>query len=125
MDCGWVDWLGATWRGECNSEGMFTKSGAFQGIQWSIKNVKVTDIQLAILIFMLNFISEPTDQSSMAHTFHLINSKRNGFIDEAQLKGSLIRLLGYSPKQAQQVARELMIAIDINASGDITYSGTD
>lgn len=87
--------------------------------------MKVSDIQLGILIFMLNFIVDKVEHPSTFEAFWAVNSRRDGFIDECQLKAALTNIMSFSPKHASQASRELMIAIDVNASGDITYSGTN
>ena len=55
--------------------------GALQGSFGGTQRVKVSDIQLGILVFMLNFIVEKADTPHILDAFWAVNTRRDGFID--------------------------------------------
>lgn len=89
-----------------------------------MQKLKLSDIQLGVLLFMANFTARPTGELSLRKVFLAIDQLADGEIDEKELKAALGEYLGMSAKQAEQGAREMLECIDFDASGEINYSGT-
>jgi Ca2+-binding EF-hand superfamily protein len=85
--------------------------------------VKLDEIQLGILVFMINVIIKQDNQVGLMKVFNRIDTKEDGEIDEAEIKSALMSYLDLSSKKAEQQTKEFMKKIDIDASGFINYTG--
>lgn len=81
------------------------------------------EIQLGILVFMANVIIKFGNQVGLMKVFNRIDFKEDGEIDEEEVKCALMHFLELGSKKAEQLAKEFMSKIDIDASGLINYTG--
>jgi Ca2+-binding EF-hand superfamily protein len=73
-----------------------------------MQKLKISDIQLGVLLFMANFTSRPTGELSLRKAFLAVDQLADGEIDEKELKAALGEYLGMTAKQAEQGAREML-----------------
>ena len=85
--------------------------------------LKIADIQLGILVFIVNFIVQYENEDSIVRCFHWINLEGDGVITEEELVKAFVEYEDRPEKKAKQEAAEIMSKIDFNQSKDIDYSG--
>ena len=86
--------------------------------------MKLGEIQLGILVFMANVVIKFGNQVGLMKAFNRIDFKEDGEIDEEEVRQALAHFLELPSKKAEQLAREFVSKIDLDASGLINYTGT-
>jgi Ca2+-binding EF-hand superfamily protein len=86
--------------------------------------LKIAEIQLALLVFLVNFIVQFENEDSIVRCFHWIDAEGYGAVTEEELARAFVEYEDRPEKKAKQEAAEIMSKIDFNHSKDIDYSGT-
>ena len=86
-------------------------------------SLKISDIQLGVLVFIVNFIVQLDNEDSVIRCFHWIDSEGDGVVTEEELANAFVDYEDRQQKKAKQEAAEIMRKIDFNGSRDIDYSG--
>ena len=86
--------------------------------------LKISDIQLGVLVFIVNFIVLLDNEDSVIRCFHWIDSEGDGVVTEEELANAFVDYEDRQQKKAKLDASEIMRKIDFNGSKDIDYSGT-
>jgi Ca2+-binding EF-hand superfamily protein len=86
--------------------------------------LKLAEIQLGVLVFMINFVINIENEETMIRCFHLIDSQGDGVITVPELVQAMIEFMDRPQKLAESAAKEVLNKIDFNLSKDISYSGT-
>ncbi len=84
--------------------------------------VKLAEIQLGVLVFMINLVVGIENEEQMIRCFHMIDSGGDGVISVPELVQAMIEYEDRSLKVAEAEAKEIMARIDFNNSLDISYS---
>lgn len=85
--------------------------------------LKLAEIQLGVLVFMINFVINIENEDSMIRCFHLIDSEGDGVITVKELVQAMVEFMDRPLKMAENDAKDVMNKIDFNQSKDISYSG--
>ena len=88
------------------------------------RNIKISEIQLGVLVFMINFVITLKDEQKMVRCFHWIDSEGDGVITEQELAMAMIEYEDRPKLKAQEEAHLIMDKIDFNKSKDISFSGS-
>jgi hypothetical protein len=73
---------------------------------------------------MIHFIIQIDNEVALVRAFLRIDSTGDGDIDEKEMKNALKDYLKLDCKTSEVAAKEIIGKIDLNHSGDISYSGT-
>lgn len=73
---------------------------------------------------MANVVIKFGNQVGLMKAFNCIDFKEDGEVDEEEVRHALLLFLDLPAKKAEQLAREFLAKIDIDASGLINYTGT-
>ena len=85
--------------------------------------MKISEIQLGVLVFMVNFIVQFENEDSMVRCFHWIDEQGDGVVTTDELAHAFVEYEDRPEKKAKVEASDIMRKIDFNQSGDIDYSG--
>ena len=84
--------------------------------------IKISDIQLGVLVFIVNFIVQLENEDSVIRCFHLINCQGDGVVTEEELARAFVQYEDRPANKAKVEATQIMNKIDFNNSKDIDYS---
>jgi Ca2+-binding EF-hand superfamily protein len=89
-----------------------------------MQRIKLNEIQLRVLVFMINVIIRLPNEVGLMKVFNRIDYREDGEIDEGEVRTALVSFLAMPGKNAEQLARELIGRIDLDSSGFINFTGT-
>jgi Ca2+-binding EF-hand superfamily protein len=67
--------------------------------------MKIDEIQLRILVFIVNFIVRIDNEDQLSRVFHQIDIGNDGVLSESEISKALISFLNMPSKEADKLAK--------------------
>lgn len=104
-----------------SSESEKSMKGFLSNMQ-RLQETKTSGIQTGVLVFIVNFIKNPSDEVEIAKCFKELDLNGDGVISPEELSIGLSRFLKIPQKEAVSMSKAIFAKIDTNNSGFIDYS---
>ena len=86
------------------------------------QETKTNGLQKGMLVFIVNFIKNPSDEAEIVKCFKELDLNGDGVISPEELSIGLSRFLKIKAKEADELSKAIFEKIDTNKSGFIDYS---